>query len=78
MAAEKVFYSNSIDEVNEICELLKKEEIEYNICKSNNSNPVFGTNVSVNVQDLCYQYSIEVEKKDADVAFSFINAHFPD
>lgn len=74
----KVFFSNSLDEIEEICEVLKKEEIKYHVDTSNNHSPIFGTNLTIGIQDICYKYSILVDDKDSDMAFNYINTHFPE
>jgi hypothetical protein len=76
MKNEEVFYSNSVDEIAEIREILLKEKINFTIHLNVNSHPIFGTNLSKKMQNILYKYVITVAEDDKDKALKILETFF--
>ena len=71
-----IFYSNSIEEMEEIKRALENADIDFEIVFNENAHPVFGTNLSVGMQNILYKYVIKVSETDEEKTIKILDATF--
>ncbi len=70
--SENIYFTNDLDDLDSIKNCLTENSIPHEIIFNNNSHPIFGTNVSMGMDNILYKYVIRVPVEYIDKAQSLL------
>ena len=81
--AEKIktvdfFFTNSLDELDSVIEILETHNIPIKIIRSNNQIPYLGINSTIGIEKKFYNYVIQVPENYIDSAEFFLSEALPE
>lgn len=70
--SENIYFTNDVDDLDFIKNSLSENSIPHEIIFNNNSHPIFGTTVSMGMDNILYKYVIRVPVEYIDKAQSLL------
>ena len=70
------YFTNSLDELNSVKNILETNDIPYEIIKNNNNHPYFGINTAIGIEKNLYDYVIRIPENYIENAEYLISEDF--